>query len=222
MNQSEIDVLAESEALGWDGLVDGPAASAMPDLGHFYLAGAGAVAQAAVACLGASALAASCTAVDADPLDTSNDNRYVLATRGDDDKNKADLIATYLQPRGIDVVTAPVWWEDFVSRKGGFTTDGAIRALEQQHRFPIILSCVDKNRPRHAIQNVLPRLIVGGSTHGLIATTSVFDPVAPSACLNCHNPPKSRDETLAERTAQLKLASTQERSKLMQTWSLTA
>lgn len=211
-----------SEATGWDGLVDGPSAAAIPDLGHFYLAGAGAVAQAAVACLGASALTGSCTAIDADPLDTSNDNRYVLATRGDDGKSKTDMVAEYLRPRGFDVVTAPVWWESFVSSKGGFTSDAAIRELEQQHRFPVVLSCVDKNRPRHAIQNVLPGLIVGGSTQGLLAMASVFDPVASFACLKCHNPPESRDEMLAERTGQLKAASDQDRGKLMQKWNLTA
>jgi tRNA A37 threonylcarbamoyladenosine dehydratase len=59
---------------------------ALGDFNDFYFAGAGAgaVAQAAALCLGSSDFTGTCTAVDKDNLELTNDNRYALSTRGDD------------------------------------------------------------------------------------------------------------------------------------------
>lgn len=193
-----------SSADTWAELIDGPSAGQFGVLPHFYFAGAGAVAQAAALCLGTSRFSGSCTVVDKDELDLSNDNRYALSTRQDDGGSKVALMQRYLQSVGFDSQAVSDWWETFVASAGKHALNDDIRALEQAYKFPIVLSCVDKNDPRHALQNGLPQLIVGGSTYGLIAKASIFDLGAGTACLKCHNPLPSRNATIQERVAALR------------------
>ena len=209
-----------STAETWTELDCGVEIQDAAELGHFYLAGAGAVGQAAVACLGASGICPPCTAVEADRLDLSNDNRYVLATRSDEGIEKTKLVSRYLRQLGVQCTEAPIWWEDFVRNGGGFAGDPAIQKLEAQRRFHTVLSCVDKNLPRHAIQNALPQLIIGGSTYGLNAMASIFAAGSVHACLKCHNPVESREEAIRSRTELLRNASPAERSQLMNEWGL--
>jgi molybdopterin/thiamine biosynthesis adenylyltransferase len=65
------------------------------------------------------------------------------------------------------------------------------------------LSCLDKNVPRHELQNALPQLLISGSTDGLSAKASVFDLGAGTACLKCHNLVHSRNAIVQERIAAL-------------------
>jgi molybdopterin/thiamine biosynthesis adenylyltransferase len=211
-----------SETTDWSQLEDGPRRAEIPPLGHFYLAGAGAVAQAAAACLGASRLNASCTTMDADPLDTSNDNRYVLAMRMDKVRSKAQIVADYLNSRKIPCTPLNAWWEDFTVRPGRGTVDEAIRNLERSQRYQVVLSCVDKNAPRHSIQNALPGLIVGGSTYGLQAKALVVDLSKKPGCLMCFNPVVGPIDMIRDRIQRLSQADAAERECLARQWSLTA
>lgn len=188
----------------WAELVDGPGAEQWGVLPQFYFAGAGAVAQAAALCLGSSGFMGSCTAIDKDNLDLSNDNRYALSTRGDDGKSKVGTMQGYLRSRGFDCQAVPEWWQTFAVSGGKHAPSDMVRRLEQAYKFPIVLSCVDKNDPRHALQNALPQLIVGGSTDGLSAKASIFDLGAGTACLKCHNPVLSRNAIIQGRIAVLR------------------
>lgn len=187
----------------WTKLIDGPSAEQFEVLPHFYFAGAGAVAQAAALCLGTSRFAGSCTVVDKDELDLTNDNRYALSTRDDDGESKVGLMQRYLRSVGFDCQAVSDWWQTFATSGGKHAFNDDVRTFEQAYKFPIVLSCVDKNDPRHALQGVLPQLIVGGSTDGLSAKASIFDLGAGTACLKCHNPLPSRNAIVQERIAAL-------------------
>lgn len=196
----------------WDGLIDGPDTGEFGVLPHFYFAGAGAVAQAAALCLGASAFKGSCSAIDKDALDLSNDNRYVLSTREDDGAPKVDLMQKYLRSRGFECQAIPLWWQDFAVSNGRHAPNDEVRVLERSYKFPIVLSCVDKNGPRHALQNALPQLLVGGSTYGLSAKASIFDLGTKAACLKCHNPILVRNAIIKERIAALQQLAGEQRA----------
>ncbi|MGN7873639.1 ThiF family adenylyltransferase [Roseateles sp. 22389] len=194
-----------SNADSWAELGDGPAAAEFGLLPHFYFAGAGAVAQAAALCLGSSGFKGSCSAVDKDDLDLTNDNRYALSTRDDDGASKAQMLQAYLQTHGFECRALPEWWETFAASGGKFAPNPEMRTLERGFKFPIVLSCVDKNKPRHALQNALPQLLIGGSTDGLTAKASIFDLGAGTACLKCHNPLQSRNTVIQARRASLQM-----------------
>ncbi|HEY8709233.1 MAG TPA: ThiF family adenylyltransferase [Burkholderiaceae bacterium] len=192
-----------SGAEAWADLVDGPSADQFGPLPYFYFAGAGAVAQAAALCLGSSGFTGSCSAVDKDALDLTNDNRYALSTRGDDGESKVEILRTYMEAHGFECRAVPEWWETFATSGGKHARTVEIRALERAYKFSIVLSCVDKNKPRHELQNVVPQLLIGGSTDGLTAKASIFDLGVKTACLKCHNPVQSRNAVVQARIAAL-------------------
>jgi molybdopterin/thiamine biosynthesis adenylyltransferase len=210
-----------SSAETWEELIDGPGADRFGVLPHFYFAGGGAVAQAAALCLGSSEFNGSCSVVDQDVIDLSNDNRYALSTRSDEGASKVDLIQNYLRARGFDCQAVPAWWQDFAVSGGKHAPNDAVRTLERAYKFPIVLSCVDKNAPRHALQNALPQLLLGGSTDGLSAKASIFDLGAGTACLKCHNPVQSRNAIVQERTTALKQLKGEERAAYAREHGLT-
>jgi molybdopterin/thiamine biosynthesis adenylyltransferase len=211
-----------SNALTWEALLEGPDARQFGTLPHFYFAGAGAVAQAAALCLGSSAFSGSCSVVDKDNLDLTNDNRYALSTREDDGVSKVGMMQRYLRSRGFECQAVAEWWQDFASSRGKHAPNSAIRELERAYRFPIVLSCVDKNHARHSLQNAMPQLIVSGSTDGLTAKASIFDLGEGTACLKCHNPLESRNEVVQARIAALRQADGEQRSNLARELGLTA
>lgn len=188
-----------STSTTWDELEDGPQAHEVGLLPHFYFAGAGAVAQAAAACLVGSGFKGCATVVDQDSLDLSNDNRYVLSNLSNDRADKAELLTTHLMAHGFSAKAAPVWWEEFAISGGRWAPDADVAALERTYQFPIVLSCVDKNPSRHAIQQALPGLIIGGSTDGLTAKASIVHLGLGTACLKCHNPLRSRNKIISQR-----------------------
>jgi len=187
----------------WSELSDGPEIERFDPLPHFYFAGAGAVAQAAALCLGSSGFTGTCTAVDKDNLDLTNDNRYALSRREDDGASKVQLMQDYLDSRGFACKAVPEWWQSFAVSGGRHAPTDSVRALEKAYNFPIVLSCVDKNGPRHELQNALPQLLIGASTDGLSAKASIFDLGAGTACLKCHNPLRSRNIIVQTRIAEL-------------------
>lgn len=180
----------------WESLSAGPDLENIPPLPHFYFAGAGAVAQAAGAALGTSGIKGQATTVDDDTFDVTNDNRYVLTTAADDHSSKVELLAKFLTKRSIPCHPVPLKWANYVGTMGQKAATTELAALEKQYRYPLVLSCVDKNPPRHEIQNLLPSIILGASTDGLVAKAQVFDLGQDVACLKCHNPLEDRDAIL--------------------------
>jgi molybdopterin/thiamine biosynthesis adenylyltransferase len=118
----------------------------------------------------------------------------------------------YLKANGFECIPVEAWWQDFTLTGGRHAPNETVRSLEQAYKFRIVLSCVDKNEPRHALQNVLPQLIVGGSTDGLAARASIFDLGANTSCLKCHNPLQVRNAIIQERIAELQGLTGEERS----------
>lgn len=200
-----------STGSSWEALDEGPELDTFRRLPHFYFAGAGAVAQAAAVCLGNSGFQGQCTVIDRDALDLSNDNRYPLSNRENDKAEKAALLSNYLASHGFVAMSAADWWEGFSISKGRWAPDAETAALERAYKFPIVLSCVDRNEPRHAIQQALPQLIIGGSTDGLTAKASIVDLGLGTACLKCHNPIRSRNATVRQRIELLQTMSDEQR-----------
>ena len=58
---------------------------------------------------------------------------------------------------------------------------------------------MDDNGARHAIQQLWPELIIGGSTHGLTAKAITYDLSGEQLCLNCFNPVIERNELVNKR-----------------------
>jgi hypothetical protein len=61
---------------------------------------------------------------------------------------------------------------------------------------------LDDNSARHAIQNLWPDLIIGGSTYGLTAKAITYDMSGDQLCLKCFNPVVERNERVRERIAE--------------------
>lgn len=205
-----------SSANSWGELAEGPGVAEIPQLPHFYFAGAGAVAQAAALSLGLSGLRGACTAVDQDELDLTNDNRYVLSYKAIDGASKVAVMRDFLNKNGFKCTPVPHWWQEFVASSGRHSHSDEVRELEQNYRFPIVLSCVDKNPSRHELQNALPQLMIGGSTHGLTAKASIFDLGNKTACLKCHNPLPSRNGIVEARINLLRSMTCEKRQQYLQ------
>jgi len=69
------------------------------------------------------------------------------------------------------------------------------------HRFRpsgLMVSAVDTNRSRRAVQGLYPPRLLSGSTHDLRAEVLRCDPELSTACIHCYNPwspmAKSDDE----------------------------
>ncbi len=211
-----------SNGTSWTDLEDGPRPEELAPLPHIYFAGAGAVAQAAAVCLAASGIRGRSSVVDRDALDLSNDNRYVLSNLRHDGADKATLLATYLKANDFSAVPVSLWWEEFAVTGGHRALDSETAELERQYLFPVVLSCVDKNPPRHSIQNAVPGLIIGGSTDGLTAKASIVDLGLKTACLKCHNPLKSRNEIVRQRADMLRVMTPEQREAYCSTHDLDA
>lgn len=177
-----------------------PSNPALPpriDLGRLAVCGAGAVAHSfcqAIASLGG--VRADLLIVDRsvnyvmgdETIEDSNLARYVMATGADVGRPKAEVLCERVRASGV---------------RAAFTDDG-IEALAgrgglsgEEH----VVSCVDNNRARHAIQGCMPRIIRGGSVHDLSSRVSVYDMAAGTACLRCENPVEAgeSDEGVAGR-----------------------
>ena len=186
-----------------DGRSDGPKGAMLLEglrsgIPEFTLAGVGAVGSAFLLTLWASGIGvANVVAVDGDAVSTTNLNRYVLFGLDDVRQPKASRAAALLR-RVPDAGVHPVapfevqgideWWATY-------------RRAEPAP-IRLLVSAVDKNVPRHQLQEALPRVILGGSTHELRAEVDRYTLADPSSrCLKCHNPPEiiETDAAMRER-----------------------
>jgi molybdopterin/thiamine biosynthesis adenylyltransferase len=197
----------------WNELTPDPDISSIA-LPAFYVAGAGAVAQAAALALaGLPNVTGHASVADPDDLDLSNDNRYALATLHDDGQPKTPMMERFLKQRGLEVFPFTGTWQDFVTRRGREANRADLDTLERKYLYRLILSCVDDNGARHAIQNLWPDLIIGGSTHGLTAKAITYDMGSDQLCLKCFNPVIERNERVRERIAQALTIIPEERAR---------
>jgi molybdopterin/thiamine biosynthesis adenylyltransferase len=158
-----------------------PIVQALPErlaLPPTILAGVGAVANSFLHVLYAlDTINGKLTLIDGDPegITESNLNRCVLFGLRDLGKMKASTAAQLFADTQLKVVPVDTHWQSWmVSRMG--------EAIEE-----IVISAVDKNSGRHAIQDALPRLILGASTNEMRAQVNLYDVVNGGACLKCRN-----------------------------------
>jgi hypothetical protein len=163
---------------------------------HFVLVGVGAVGSAFLGTLWASGVhVPEADIVDGDAVSLTNLNRYPVFGVKDVRHPKASGAASLLHRvegggrtafklRGFDM-----WWADY--RK------------QSPQQTALLVSAVDTNAARHQMQDTLPQVILGASTHELRAELDRYDlSDTESRCLKCGNP-ISVGETDAELRARL-------------------
>jgi len=125
----------------------------------------------------ADALAGELDLLDGDRkgVDEPNLNRYVLCGREHIALPKASLAARMFAGSRVVVRAVDEDWQTWYPRN-------ASRPLG------LVLSAVDKNSARHAIQAALPRSILGASTNEMRVQLNVYDVLEGSPCLRCRNP----------------------------------
>lgn len=164
---------AWSHSASTEFLPAGPA-SIQPSLA-FGLAGVGAVGNALLHALWAVPdISGAALLADNDPegITTTNLNRYSLFGMSLVGSPKARAAAALLAQCGI------AWTPHDTS-------------IEEIPTLPAtMISAVDKNQVRHAIQNRYPARLLSGSTHDLRCEVLRCGPPATGACLACFNPPE--------------------------------
>lgn len=196
-----------------------PGRAITTSLPPFYLVGCGAVGQAFLGSLVASAVTLEhVTLIDHDTIDEelTNLNRYCLAVLSDANAKKVVLAEAYLQERSVSCFAFQGRWEDYqASSREGQRSDLSER--EQTFHYEYIISCVDKNPARHAIQRFWPRVLFGGSTLGLGATVQSYDMASQFDCLMCANSISSDDWSIELQAERLRVMTSQERRELFKT-----
>ena len=170
----------------WESLenppMDGPV-----NLGNLHVCGAGAVAHAfCQALLPMAGLDGNLVFIDRstdtnspdETVESTNLARYIMASNHDEGKDKARLLADKMSANGIQTDFSDHGFETYVGRSNN---------MKLFH----VVSCVDNNDARHAIQDRIPRMIHGGSTLDLRSQVSVYDLGCDDCqCLKCYNPKK--------------------------------
>ncbi len=179
----------------------------------FYLCGAGAVGQALVATLAYFVdRSGHAVILDGDPLDRTNLNRYCLAHH-QSPSGKAEACKAVLETGAFTVDAEPNFWAAYQRRPFPRTKSPNLNADEAAYKYRLLISCVDKNGPRHELQNFWPRVILGASTSGLTAKVSRYDCVT-GECLKCSNPLPTV-LTIEEEAAALRALTQSEREKAL-------
>lgn len=194
----------------WKNLPSGewPVALELPP---FYLIGAGAVGQAMGAALIASGhLRGYVTVMDDDHIDGTNLNRYPLATQNDEGQIKSELLARNLRDGGFEVYSYNKRWPDYAYDQERPPQRDDLRGNEAEYRYGLVLSCVDKNSQRHAIQNFWPEFLMGGSTPGMGLAVAAYDMRSEYECLKCYNRPEPKDPTIEAIASELRTLAPEE------------
>ena len=156
------------------------------DVGSLVLAGAGAIGNATAWALARAQVRGSIEIVDAEAIDLGNLQRYVLAERADENKQKADFLAQ----RFVGTLKAksyPGRLAEFLQSKGS--------------RTDLLLLALDSANDRRAAQASLPRRIANAWTqpHDLGVSLHNF---TNGACVSCLYRPngqqKNEDLVIAE------------------------
>lgn len=187
--------------------------TALLELPPAYVIGAGAVGQAVCASLAASgsALRGYITVIDRETVDETNLNRYPLASLSDLNSWKSALCAGVLEHAGFDVYAYDGGWPRYTADASRPPQRPDLKDLEAEYRYRMVLSCVDKNRARHAIQSFWPERLIGGSTLDLSIAVALYDMHSPFECLKCFNTPEPQGPTVEELAQELRLLHPAER-----------
>lgn len=159
------------------------------DLGDVLFAAVGAVGNAAIWSLARDSHVRGClTLIDAEQLELSNLQRYVLATMRDTSKAKVDIARHALSNSRLSVDTVPETLESFADKNGGLTA-------------PTVCISVDNIATRRAAQAMLPRLVVNGWTgeKALGVSWHVFS--RDASCLACLYQPHGEGVSQTEQAA---------------------
>lgn len=143
------------------------------------LAGVGAVANGFLHTLYPIAgLTGEMTAIDGDPqgVTDTNLNRYSLfgLPHVEAFHFKASTAAAMFEGRGLVVRPYDGSWQEW-------------REENPDAPLDVVVSAVDKNVARHAVQDALPQLILGASTKDLRAQINLYDIFGGGPCLRCRN-----------------------------------
>jgi molybdopterin/thiamine biosynthesis adenylyltransferase len=178
----------------------------------FYLIGCGAVGQAVGAALAAPGeVRGYVTTIDGETNDPANLNRYPLATQADLGASKSELTAAFLRRGGLEAYAYPGRWPEYASDPNRPPQRDDVRELEAHYRYPLVLSCVDRNTARHGIQNFWPAFLMGGSTPGFALEVNAYDMHSPYECLKCFNRPEPAGPSNNEIAAELRALPQEER-----------
>lgn len=159
------------------------------DLGETHLVGAGAIGTAAVWALReTTGLRGELPVIDAEKVELSNLQRYVLTDQGSIEKFKVDIVAAELERSGIRVQRQRVRWGEYLAQTGRWNLKSVAVA-------------VDSAEDRCAIQASLPAAILNAWTQPGDLGISRHFAFGRDACLTCLYLPretrKSEDELLA-------------------------
>lgn len=153
----------------------GPSRAALR-LDDLVLAGMGAVGSAfALTALTHPGVTGTLRAADYDHIDLTNLNRCLLYVRDHLGQLKADVANAVTRDLGQPHAALLV------------TPERAERAFRNTP-VPTLVSAVDTNRAREAINQLVPRTALAGSTFNLRVQTNTFG--QPGPCLRCGNPPE--------------------------------
>lgn len=161
-----------------DHAVPGPALPSELRAPDTVLAGVGAVANAFLHVLYALPdVRATIEMLDGDEagIEDTNLNRYSLFGLSHLGRMKATAAAALFAGTGVRAVPADTHFQAWYA-----TQDG--------RKLDLIVSAVDKNKARHALQDALPRLILGASTLEMRAQVNLYAPLEGGPCLRCRNP----------------------------------
>lgn len=178
----------------WDGttgplddLRDGPLLNQC-SIDPLYLVGAGAVGQGIIVLLGASQIETFAVTIDDDIHDDTNLNRCFVAGIDDIDDPKIEAVARFRQLAGIKGTEFRGTLQQFLRNGPTAGMPMTLREQQQQDKFGLIVSAVDKNTSRRDIAGLAPAVVVGGSTDQLTAKAMTYEQSANGPCLACFNP----------------------------------
>lgn len=161
-------------------------------LGNVQMVGVGAIGSAVIFFLCMLPIKGSFTLIDYESIDTSNLNRYMIATVDDVGTPKIKVADQYLSHHQIDITSYECKYNEYVKEKGA-------------GKFDVVLPLVDNNEARHQVQMNMPLLTIYGTT-GEWALTIGWHKALQHDCLICRYPDAgSVDErcgitTVSERT----------------------
>ncbi|WP_180955075.1 ThiF family adenylyltransferase [Bacillus sp. V3-13] len=169
--------------------MDNPDLPDTPNVGIVHMVGAGAIGNAFVHTLASfNNIHGQLLVIDADIVDLSNLNRYILARKDDIGHCKVDLIKKSLNHTALNVVGFNETWIDFIQHYG--------RSLDT------VVCTVDSAEARREIQSDLPRLLLDGATSGFTFSLSSHN-FLEGACLGCIHLPNSNDYAVEEEMARI-------------------
>jgi hypothetical protein len=157
-----------------------PALPATVDLGETHLVGLGAIGNGFVWTLARiPSLAGTLSVVDHELVDLTNLQRYVLATQGDQDRPKTELVSRALADTGVLVHPYQKRWGEYLKARG-------------DTRLECVAVALDSAEDRVAVQAGLPRWVCNAWTQPGDLGVSRHDFLGGHACLACLYMPKGQ------------------------------